>query len=87
VLDAWQVRKDFVLANPQLVAHIPTNTLDTLVNGQVTKQAYDSFWKRDFDSAKKLFNALLCSKRLHFKDVKYIAICLLPISILKRILK
>jgi glycosyltransferase involved in cell wall biosynthesis len=87
VLDAWQVRKDFVLANPQLVAHIPTNDLDTLVNSQISKQAYEAFWKRDLVSAQILFRTMLKVGSWNGSDLKYIILSLLPLPLLKWLIK
>ncbi|MCQ8180765.1 glycosyltransferase [Methylomonas sp. SURF-1] len=85
VLDGWQVRKDFVMQNPELVAHIPKEKLDELVNGSVLTQAYSAFWKRDLVSSQRLFREIFKSGIWRFKDLKYIALSLLPYSVLSRV--
>jgi len=83
VLDAWQVRKDFVTANPNLVSHIKPNDLNELVNGQIRKQAYDAFWKRDLVSAQNLFRTMFNESGWKIKDLKYIIPSLLPLPLFK----
>ncbi|ATG91907.1 glycosyltransferase family 2 protein [Methylomonas koyamae] len=85
VLDAWQVRKDFVTQNPELVAHIPQERLDELVNGSVFTQAYSAFWKRDLVSSQRLFREIFKSGIWRFKDLKYIGLSFLPYAVLSRI--
>lgn len=86
VLDAWQVRKDFVLQNPDLVSHISKENLAELVNGGVFTQAYSAFWKRDLISAQRLFREIFKSGIWRFKDLKYIGLSFLPIFLLRRII-
>ncbi len=83
VLDAWRVRKDFVLANPKLIAHIPPDNLDQLVNDPISQQAYDAFWKRDLVSAQKLFRTMLKENFWNKGDLKYIIPSLLPLPLFK----
>jgi len=85
VLDSWQVRKDFVSQNPQLVSHISPEKLSELVDGYVFTQAYSAFWKRDLVSAQHLFRKIFQSGIWRFKDLKYIVLSFLPNSILNRI--
>lgn len=86
VLDAWQVRKDFVLQNPALVAHIPSEQLSELVNGHIFTQAYSAFWKRDLISAQHLFRIIFKSGIWRLKDLKYIILSYLPHAVLSRLI-
>ena len=83
VLDAWSVRKEFISANPELVAHLPTETLDSLLNAPLTRQAYEAFWRRDLVSAQKLFRTILKKNVWKRGDLKYIMISLLPLTLFK----
>lgn len=85
VINAHTVRKDFILNNPGLVAHIPKQKLDKLLNEQVEKQAYNAFWKRDLESAQQLFRAMLRLGCWHLKDLKYILLSLFPARIFKKV--
>ena len=81
VLDAIQVRRDFVNKSPDLVNHIPPETLKELVDGQLLKEAYRAYWRRDLFNAQKLFQVAFKRHVLHVKDLKYILPALLPAKI------
>ena len=83
VLDAWSVRKEFISANPELVAHLSTDNIDSLLNAPLSRQAYDAFWRRDLDSAQKLFRTILRKNIWKSRDLKYIALSLLPLTLFK----
>ncbi len=78
VLDALDAQQRFLREHPRLVAHLSAERLLELTEGQVLRQAYRAFWKRDLVSAQKLFrhSALVCSFRA--KDLPYVASALLP---------
>ncbi len=77
-IDAWNVRRDFVRNNRELISHIPKSELHHLVNKSLLNHAYTAYWKRDFDTARPLFFKSFLSGHWSRKDAKYIAICLLP---------
>lgn len=87
VLDGWQVRKDFVANNPTLVAHLPPEKLNELVNGNVFTQAYSAFWRRDLVSAQRLFREIFKSGIWRLQDLKYIGLSLLPYWVLERLVQ
>jgi len=87
VLDAWSVRKEFIAANPSLVAHLSADTLNGLINEPLTRQAYEAFWKRDLVSAQKLFRVILKEGLWERNDLKYIIPSLLPIGIFSWLVK
>jgi GT2 family glycosyltransferase len=78
VLNAWQVRRDFVAANPTLVAHLPAARRKALVDGVLLQAGYEAFWRRDLDSAQPLFRQALRTGAWQRKDLKYLAASLLP---------
>jgi glycosyltransferase involved in cell wall biosynthesis len=78
VLDAIQVRKDFVSKYPKLVEHLAPETLHDLVDGQLLREAYRVYWKRDLPSAQKLFRAAFASRAWHTRDLKYLLPAILP---------
>ena len=87
VLDARSVRQEFIATNPSLVAHLSVDTLSGLINEPLTRQAYDAFWKRDLVSAQKLFRAILKENCWNRRDLKYIILSLLPLSLLQRLVR
>lgn len=78
VLNAWQVRRDFIAANPALVAHLPADRRKELVDGVLLQAGYEAFWRRDLDSAQPLFRQALRTGAWQRKDFKYVAASLLP---------
>ena len=85
VLDARRVRKDFCSAYPELVSHISNKKINELINSPVSIHAYDAFWKRDLDSAQKLFRIMFKFHIWQLKDLKYIIPSLFPYIVFKRL--
>lgn len=77
VLNAWQVRQDFVRNNPALVSHIPSDTLRTLRHQCLLDAGYKAYWKRDLASSQKLFRQALKAGYWQLKDLKYLLPALL----------
>lgn len=85
VLESWAVRNDFIQQNPDLVKHINKSELERLTHGFILTNAYNAYWKRDMASAQKLFRKILSLGYFKVKDIKYLAISLLPLSVLTRL--
>jgi glycosyltransferase involved in cell wall biosynthesis len=79
VLDALAVQQDFIRDNPQLVAHLALPRLRDLTEGQVLKQAYRALWKRDVNSAHKLFRHVAVARSFGVKELRHVASALLPL--------
>jgi glycosyltransferase involved in cell wall biosynthesis len=77
-LDAWHVRRDFVGANPGLVAHLDAAKLRELTDGPLLKAAYQAYWRRDFEAAHRLFRMSLRRRLGHARDLKHLLLSLLP---------
>ncbi len=78
VLDALTSQKDFIRANPGLVAHLPQDRLRDLTEGQVLRQAYRAFWKRDLASAHRLFRHAGMAGACKMDDLRHVLTALLP---------
>ncbi|MEZ0123233.1 MAG: glycosyltransferase family 2 protein [Candidatus Reddybacter sp.] len=78
VIDALQVKSDFIAAQSRLISHLSTTQLNDVTGGFIYRQAYDAFWKRDLVSAQHLFRALLRNGYWKKSDLKYILPSLLP---------
>lgn len=87
VLDALKAQMDFISANPALVRHLPAAKLRDLTEGQVLRQAYRAFWKRDLVSAQKLFRHTASQLSFSLKDVRHIGVALLPSSLYRWIVR
>ena len=85
VMDAVQVRRDFVNKNPELVSHLSPDSLCELIDNQLLREAYRVYWKRDLPNAQKLFRAALASRAWHMRDLKYLLPAILPGRIFRSI--
>ena len=87
VLDALTAQKDFIVANPRLVAHLSPEILRDLTEGRVLRHAYQAFWKRDLLSSQKLFRHAAIRSSFALKDLRHILISLLPEGLYRWIVK
>lgn len=78
VLDAHQVRRDFVVDHPERVAHLPPNRVRDLSEGFLLREAYRSFWQRDLINAQKLFRRAFLMRLWALRDLRYILPAMLP---------
>lgn len=78
VLDAIQVRHDFVTQHPDMVKHLSSDSLYKLIDGQLLNEAYKTYWNRDLVNAQKLFRAAFTRRAWQAKDLKYVVPALLP---------
>lgn len=85
VLDAWQVRRDFVRANPALIAHLGLRARRELVDGCLLQAGYAAFWKRDLTSAQRLFRKAVRQGYWQLRDAKYVLPSLLPAALYRRL--
>jgi glycosyltransferase involved in cell wall biosynthesis len=86
VLDAIQVRRDFVSRYPDLVDHLSSDELNELVDGQLLQEAYRAYWNRDLENAQKLFRAALKRGTWQGKDLKYLLPALVPFRAFQRLI-
>jgi glycosyltransferase involved in cell wall biosynthesis len=85
VMHAWQVRRDFVQSNPDLVAHLAPTELRELLDGPLLRAAYVAYWKRDLVSAQPLFRKAALQGFWHVRDAKFILTSLLPSALYRRL--
>jgi len=85
VLDAVQIRRDFATRYPGMVKHLSSESLYSLIDGQLLSEAYRTYWSRDLVNAQKLFRAAFARHAWHAKDLKYVLPALLPSRIFQGI--
>lgn len=78
VLDALQIKRDFITQHPDMVKHLSSESLYTLTDGQLLSEAYRTYWSRDLENAQKLFRAAFTRRAWQAKDLKYVLPALLP---------
>jgi glycosyltransferase involved in cell wall biosynthesis len=87
VLDALYAQQDFIRHNPDLVAHLPAAQLRDLTEGQVLRQAYRAFWKRDLVSARKLFRHTAAKGTYRRGDLTHVLSAFLPMPVYRGLIK
>ena len=78
VLDALQVRRDFVAHHPERVAHLPRDRVTELSDGFLLREAYRAYWQRSLTDAHKLFRRAFVQGVWKAGDLKYLLPALLP---------
>ena len=78
VIDAWNVRRDFVRNNPSLVEHLDGRAMLKEADAFLLENAYKGLWQRDLDSALHLFRKALVQGAVRWRDLKYALPALLP---------
>ncbi|HQZ02197.1 MAG TPA: glycosyltransferase [Thauera sp.] len=87
VLDALQVRRDFIAQHPERVSHLSQAKLSELSDGYLMREAYRSYWKRDLDDAQKLFRAALREGGWKSSDLRYLIPATLPAPLFRRLVR
>ena len=87
VLDALDAQQHFIRAHQDLVAHLSAERLHDLTEGQVLRQAYRAFWKRDLASAQKLFRHVAAKGSYRLRDLRHVASALLPLPLYKALVQ
>lgn len=78
VLDARRVKRNFVASHSALVRHLDRRRLLELIEGPVRTAAYEAYWRRDLEGARRLFRAALGAGALRPRDVPYAIASHLP---------
>lgn len=78
VFDAVAVREEFVRRYPGQVAHLVPQQRKRLLYGTLLPTAYRCHWRRDTESARRLFRRALRKSDWHARDAKYLLASFLP---------
>ncbi len=78
VVDAREVRMDFIKHNPQRVAHLPATKLRDLADGFLLREGFRCYWQRNLDDAQRLFRRAFVQGSWKLGDLRYILPALLP---------
>jgi glycosyltransferase involved in cell wall biosynthesis len=78
VLDALQVKRDFVTQHPERVAHLPKNKVAELSDGFLLREAYRAYWQRNLVDAHELFRRAFMTGKWRAGDLKYLLPAMLP---------
>lgn len=86
VLEAWQVRQDFIREHPEQVTHIAPETLRELLDGSLLHAGYAAYWKRDLVSAQQLFRKAVRRGYWRLRDAKYVLPSFLPSAVYRQLI-
>ena len=84
-INVWRVKQNFVKTYPEYVQHISPETLKDLTDGALLQRGYNAFWRRDLESAHKIFRMSLHNRYWSRKDLRYLIPSLLPEPWFRRI--
>lgn len=87
VLNAVEVRRDFVAANPERVAHLSAKRVSDLTDGILLREAYRAYWERNLVDAQALFRRAFARRLWSAGDLKYLVPALLPGGLFRWIVK
>lgn len=87
VLDALQVRRDFVTHHPDQVAHLSKDKIIELSDGGLLREAYGAYWKRNLLDAQILFRHAFFKRYWKTGDLKYLLPSLLPVPLFQALVR
>jgi glycosyltransferase involved in cell wall biosynthesis len=85
--NVWLVKRKFVRQHPEHVKHLSSTALRELIDGGLLKRGYDNFWRRDLESAQRIFRMSLLKGGWRMKDLKYLLPALLPPALYRRLVQ
>jgi len=80
VIDAVQVRKDFIAHHPLRVAHLDAARLLGLTDGVLLQMAYRALWRREVVTAHRLFRVARQGRAWGLRDLPYLWLARLPLN-------
>jgi GT2 family glycosyltransferase len=83
--NSWLVKRKFVRQHPQLVRHLSRGELKELIDGSLLRRGYDNFWRRDLESAQRIFRMSLVKGGWRAKDLVYLLPSLLPPALFRKV--
>ena len=83
--NSWLVKRKFVRQHPRLVRHLSQGELKDLIDGSLLRRGYDNFWRRDLESAQRIFRMSLMRGGWRAKDLLYLLPSLLPPALYRRV--
>jgi hypothetical protein len=87
VLDALQVRRDFVAHHADQVAHLTRDKVIELSDGFLLREAYRAYWQRHLVDAQMLFRHAFFKRYWKAGDLKYLLPSLLPLPVFQTLVR
>ena len=74
----WRIQRKFIHDHPEAVASLGRKRIREITYGELLRRAYLSYWKRDLDTAQKLFRIVMQGGYGKISDMKYLLPAVLP---------
>jgi len=74
----WRIQRKFIRDHPETVATLGRKKLRKVTYGELLRRAYLSYWKRDLETAQKLFRIVMQGGYGKPGDLKYLLPAILP---------
>lgn len=85
--NSWLVKRKFVREHPNQVRHLSRGQLRELIDVSLLNRGYDNFWRRDVESAQRIFRMSLVTGGWRAKDLVYLIPALLPPKIYRKLVQ
>ncbi len=83
VIDAWEAKRAFVAAHPELVSHLGRRRIRELVNGSLHVAALQAHWRGDPATAQQLFRKIVRARDVRLREARHALASLLPAPIFR----
>lgn len=87
VLNALEVRRDFVANYPEHVSHLSAKKVRELTDEVLLREAYRAYWERSLVDAQELFRRAFMRRVWDVHDLKYLIPALLPGALFQRLVR
>lgn len=84
--NSWRVKKKFIAAHPDRVAHLGAKTLHELTDGAYLQRGFQAYWRRDLTTAWHVFRTALRNGGWRPAELKYLLPALLPHDLYVRLI-
>lgn len=76
--NSWLIKKKFVREHLEAVHGLSRKRLGELIDGGLLRRGFDTYWRRDLVSARRIFRLALRTSAWTSRDLKYLLPALLP---------
>lgn len=77
-INHWRVQNDFLKQYPEFIQKISKKRIRFLTTGELLRRGYVAYWRRDLESARKIFRIVMQQGYGSLKDWKYMLPAILP---------
>lgn len=86
IANHWRIQQKFLREHPEAVRHLSRQRLRELTHGELLRNGFDCYWRRDLDTARSVFRMVMRAGYGSISDWAYMLPALLPISLHRKLL-